>query len=491
LAVVLAVVLTVGSEGRDLDSASGRTAVVTVGGPSGPVIPPGFLGVSIEYPALTVYAGSDPRELNPVFVRLLRNLAPTGTGVVRIGGDSADTTWWRQPRRQRPPGVTFGLTARWLSVARALATAAHARLLMGLDLEANRPALAAAEARAIVRALGPRRLVAFEIGNEAARYRMFAWYHARSGRPVYARSLAYSPADFTREFSAVARLLPPGVPAAGPTFGGPNWMTQLGSFLDRAPRLGLVTYHRYPLNRCLTTPQSPAYPAVTTLLRASSSEGLAEALPHYVALARSDGLALRLDEMNSVACGGKHGVSDVFAAALWAVDALPAIARTGVSGVNVHTFPGAAYGLFSFRHLRRGWVASVTPEYYGLLMFTKAAPAGARLLAIRSSAPQRIRAWATQAADGAVRVVVINPDMHRGELVTVRVPRGAGTAALIRLLAPSATASSGVTLGGRSFGSRTRSGTLGSMTATAVRAVAPGRYIVRMPAASAALLTLR
>ncbi len=31
--------------------------------------------------------------------------------------------------------------------------------------------------------------------------------------------------------------------------------------------------------------------------------------------------------MNSVACGGKAGVSDTFASALWALDALVAVAR--------------------------------------------------------------------------------------------------------------------------------------------------------------------
>ena len=48
--------------------------------------------------------------------------------------------------------------------------------------------------------------------------------------------------------------------------------------------------------------------------------------------------------MNSVACGGKAGVSDTFASALWALDALFAVARSGADGVNLHMFPRARYG---------------------------------------------------------------------------------------------------------------------------------------------------
>jgi hypothetical protein len=52
----------------------------------------GFVGPSIEYPAVTAYAGSDPAAINPVLEHMVRNLAPNQRPVLRIGGDSTDAT---------------------------------------------------------------------------------------------------------------------------------------------------------------------------------------------------------------------------------------------------------------------------------------------------------------------------------------------------------------------------------------------------------------
>ena len=52
------------------------TTVLTVGGPAtGRPIPPGFLGLSLEYSAIPAYAGTNPSAIDPVFVQLIRNLA--------------------------------------------------------------------------------------------------------------------------------------------------------------------------------------------------------------------------------------------------------------------------------------------------------------------------------------------------------------------------------------------------------------------------------
>ena len=121
-------------------------------------------------------------------------------------------------------------------------------------------------------------------------------------------------------------------------------------------------------------PGSSDYPTLANLLSPLASRGLTQGLAPYVATAHEHGAAFRIDELNSVACGGKSGVSNTFASALWALDALFASARTGTDGVNIHTFPGARYGLFTFRRMGSEWSASVRPEYYGLLMFAQAAP---------------------------------------------------------------------------------------------------------------------
>src|SRR5947209_17800101 len=80
-----------------------------------------FVGVSAEYSAIPQYVGRDPRAVDPVLVRLLRALAPSSRPVLRVGGNSADHTWWPVGRVKRPPGVSYMLTKRWLGTARALA----------------------------------------------------------------------------------------------------------------------------------------------------------------------------------------------------------------------------------------------------------------------------------------------------------------------------------------------------------------------------------
>jgi len=74
--------------------------VVTLGSTvRGRPMPDGFVGLSLEYRALLTYLGSDPSAINPVFLRLLRNLGPGQDPVIRIGGDSTDWTWWPVPKR--------------------------------------------------------------------------------------------------------------------------------------------------------------------------------------------------------------------------------------------------------------------------------------------------------------------------------------------------------------------------------------------------------
>lgn len=146
------------------------TVLIDGGLDRGRTIPAGFLGLSLEYPAVEAYAGAAPLAVNPVFEQLIRNLTPGQAPVLRIGGDSSDWTWWPLPGVARPPGVTFTLTQRWVRVTRALAAALDAKLILGINLAAGSPALAAGEASALVDGLGPGAVQALELGNEPELY---------------------------------------------------------------------------------------------------------------------------------------------------------------------------------------------------------------------------------------------------------------------------------------------------------------------------------
>ena len=354
-----------------------------------------------------------------MFEQLVRNLAPNQRPVLRIGGDGTDATWWPVSHLVRPRGVTYSISPRWLAVARALAAGTGARLILGVNLEANQSSIAVAEARSLLSGIGSRSMLALEIGNEPNWYATLPWYRNSGGRLVFGRPRTYDLRTFSAEFSALGKRLP-NVALAGPTVGALRWLQNLRGFLAAEPTLRVVTLHRYPLNRCFTTPGSANYPTVANMLSTSASRGLAAGIGRYVAIAHQRGDTFRIDEMNSVACGGKAGVSDTFASALWALDVLFAVARSGADGVNIHTFRGARYGLFTFQRASAGWAAFVRPEYYGLLMFAQAAPPGARLLSVTRSGIPDVRAWATRGADGRTRLVLINDDVWHSHVVSVR-----------------------------------------------------------------------
>jgi hypothetical protein len=464
---------------------------VRIGAPTpGRPIPPGYVGLSLEFNAVLPYTGRARGTVNPVFAELVRNLAPGQAPVLRIGGDSTDWTWWPVAGRSRPRGVSYTLSPLWLENTRTLARELGAHLILGVNLEANEPALARAEADAFLNALGSS-VQALEIGNEPNAYPSFPYYHSAPRDPEFSRSKRYEFSAFAADFARFRRSLP-SVPLAGPTVGGFGWLAPLRSFLRAEPSVRVATFHRYPLNRCFTKPSSPTYPTVGNLLSPDASRGLVAGLRRYVTIAHRAGASFRIDEMQSVACGGKRGLSDTFAAALWSLDAIFSAVQQGADGVNFHTFPGARYQLFSFS--RANGSATVRPEYYGLALFAQAAPPGSRLLSLRTSGPESVRAWATRGRDGRLRVLLINDDTGHSHVVRVSLPGAGGggsprLASVERLRAPNALATSGVTLGGRQFAAGT--GRLSGPNRASRLAAGPGgRYTVTLPRASAALVTI-
>jgi hypothetical protein len=456
--------------------------------PKGQAMPPGFTGVSLEYRALGIYAGRDPLAVDPVLVGLLKGLTPGQSPVIRIGGDSTDGTWWPIRGMVPPGGIYYRLTDGWLRTTRALAADLKAKLILGINLAAGRPAIAAAEGRAFVQGIGRRYIQSFEIGNEPDLYGVFPWYRDRRGHLYRSRGRKYNLSDYTKEFTHWSKALP-SVPLAGPATSGPAWMGKLGHFISAEPRLKLVTYHRYPLRACVTDPTSSSYASIPNLLADSSAAGLARGLASYARVAHAHHRPLRLSEINSASCEGSAGVSDSFASALWALDTMFNMASVGVDGVNFHMLPGSNYELFTVSHSSTGaWQAFVHPEYYGLLMFAQAFPPGAHLLPVSAPAGP-VKVWATQAADGAIRVTLINKDPNAEHDVQLQLPGVPGRASLETLQAPSVSATSGVTIGGQTFGAQTTTGTLPGPPATTPLDPASGTYTVSLPAGSAALLT--
>lgn len=487
MSVAVAVVLAPVATASPSPSPAATPPVIRVEGPTtSRPIPPGFLGLSLEYFAIQAYAGTDPTALNPVFVQLIRSLAPGQAPELRIGGDSTDSTWWPVPGTPTPGGVSESLTPGWIATTKALAAATGAKLTLGINLEADSATVAGAEADQLVAGLGPSQIEALEPGNEPELYGTFTW--GRTGKP--GRPHGYDFAAFSRDFTRIARALPK-VPLAGPASGAPKWFKDVARFLAGHGQVVVTTLHRYPLQLCYVLKDNPIYPTISNLMSSRSSRGLADSVAATVKASHARHIPVRIDEMNTIGCGTNRAVGESFASALWAIDAMFNMARVGVDGVNISSFPGATDELFSFSQPHGQWQGQVMPEYYGLDMFAQAAPAGSRLLTVSPTGAGQVRAWATRAPDHTIRIVLINEGPH-ASVLRVRVPAGtrAGAGTLEYLMAPSLKARTGVTLGGQSFGASTATGLLAGAPKTNAVAPSRGEYALRVPAASAAMLTV-
>jgi hypothetical protein len=467
--------------------------IVTIG-PTLPVQPVGstFLGFSFEYWALRGYAGTNPHAIDPVFEQLISNLTAGAPTVIRIGGVSTDRTWWPIEGLQRSPAAWYTLTRRRLEVAAALATATNAQLIMGVNLESDSSIEAAAETHAMMTLIGPSLIDGIELGNEPELYGS-RWFYRQDGQEYFARPPTWGFQSFMSDYLNVAATLGD-VPLAGPAVGAYTWLSEVGAYLD-AEHVAVVTLHRYPLQSCGASPGQSNYPSIPNLLSSASSVGLADGLQPYVALAHAHGEVVRNAEMNSVSCGTARGSANTFAGALWVLDALFAMASVGVDGVNIHTYSGAADQLFSIKHVGSRWRAYVAPEYYGVLMFSQAAPPGSQLLHVSGlSGLSTLRAWATVTPTGQTNLVLINDATDRPESVTVRLPERMSPPTVERLEAPSVDSTTRVTIGGETFGSQTTTGLLSRALRgeTLRRDKPPSRartYRIQLPAASAAMLT--
>jgi Glycosyl hydrolase family 79 C-terminal beta domain len=485
--------------------ANAAAITVSVAGRSAsPPLANNYLGLALTYQGVTRWSGPASRPADPVLVQLIRNLTPHGHPVLRIGGVSADRSWWPIKGYRKPIGIWYDLTPKWAASLRGLARAAQARLILGVNLEADRPTLVRVESHQLVRRIGRRYIDSLQIGNEPNLYRTVPWYallkgrpvpqYLNTGTPVYSRPPSWGPAAYAAE---IARLLPtlPRLPISGPDASGPDngassWIGAFARFLHPPGRAVTVTAHAYAAVKCVRNPASPAFPSIPHMLALAASRDQLNGLEGDIALARGHGDGFRVDEMGTVSCSGLRGVSNSMASALWVLDALFSMDRAGVSGVNLHAVNGIN-ALFVPRYAHGRWRATVEPWYYGALMFAQAAPAGARLLPVSNATHADTRVWATLGRDRAVRVLVINDSIGSATAVRVRNPSGYGRqpATIERLRAPGgADATRGVTLGGRSFG-RTETGLLHAPNTQRVRRRG-GAYAVTLPPASAALLTL-
>jgi hypothetical protein len=394
-----------------------------------------FLGLSFEAVALgqlSQYA--DRGDL----VRLLRSLGP---GMLRFGGITADeNVAWTDAATPRPAWAASTIGPAQLHALGVLARRTGWHVLLTVGLAHYEPTAAAREVAAAHRALGPD-LAAVEIGNESDAYGS----HGFRALPWLAQGYEEEVGSYREAIEALTH----GVPIAGPDVSGSGIFQEWGEEEALSQRPALLTGHHYPLG-CAQTPP----PSIEALLSAATREREARSLATYLSVSQTYGIPLRIDETNSVSCGGVAGISNTFASALWATAYIAQAMAAGTAGINLQGNPANCSGYTPLCGPDPAAVAKgrlhAEPSWYALLLTRSLVgerPLPTTILA--EGSPDLLAA--SFAGPGRSRKVVLVDDEPVGTspaLLRLDLGRGAGVARVLRLTAPSPSATSGVLLGG-------------------------------------------
>ena len=218
-----------------------------------------------------------------------------------------------------------------------------------------------------------------------------------------------------------------------------------------------------------------------------------QSLGRFMSVARASGIPFRLDEANSVSCGGTAGISNTFASALWAMGYIAQATAAGVSGINLQGNPINCRGYSPLcagtPRLMASGVLHPQPEWYALLLARSLI--GARPLPTTLSSPgsPNVVVQAYKAAGGRLRLVVVDdePPGARPAPLRIDVRRSYRWASVLSLRAPMPSASTGVTLGGQAV---TRGGSWHATPPVTPLVRRHGAIALTVPASSAALVTL-
>jgi hypothetical protein len=387
------------------------------------------VGLSLEYPTMAqdLGAGACPSAA------LIAELRRLGSPPLALAGESQDLT--------APPGALTGAAPSWetatlyslptpfWSQLHCLLSGAGDPLSVGLNLRKGVPSWAtqmvAGAQSAATNGLE------FSLGNEPDLYSQHNY--AALAEPVPNAELAA-----VNLYLQLAGALLPAVgtlPTIGPELAIPAlWRRQLPRVIAQLHER-TVGVHQYPLSAC-NGPGGVTLPALLAPAAAAAPHSLA----WVVADASAAGAPAIISEANSASCGGRAGVSDTPAAAVWAVRFVLSALQTGFQEVRFH-LSGGPYDPFLVsgasvidRPLESALVAlnqwlpigasiRTIPGVHGLLA-TAIAPA-------TGAPPGAPSSGATAATPGAPQLILDNESAKQQTVVL----RGAG-AVQVGLLSP-------------------------------------------------------
>ncbi len=477
-------------------------------GPQAGSVPLNYTGLSYELAQLT-----DPQFFSAANRELVTHFRLLSThGVLRIGGNTSEFCWFEAdaatpaPTLRVPPGKLednwmphrlFAIKPEAIDALAGFLRATDWKLIYGLNFGNSTPERAATEAAYVAKAVGER-LEFFQIGNEPDLYK-----NASNGT----RPPGWGFDDYLREWTGYAEAIAARV--AGARFGGPDvnsasdWVTRFGNEIapELRTRLTTLTGHYYAEG-------PPNDPRVTTERLLAGNAKIAAGMAEIEAVTGAHELVYRMTEGNSCYRGGKPGMSNAFASALWAGDYMLQLASLGCAGVNLHGGGGSFLSAGLGDHtpgmdvaktpqaMKSGFYTPIfsepdspvkaMPIFYGMLLANQFA-GGAMMKVDGLDVDGKVEganatAYAARAGSG-FKVALFNKDELKAVDVSLRTPAKVHRATAWRLQAPALDSTEGVTLAGAEI----RAGQWSPRVVEPV-AVRNGVARTRIPASSAALV---
>jgi hypothetical protein len=352
--------------------AHAQTAPVAITMPSarGPVMPQDFTGLSYE--AGQLYNADYFSPSNAALIATFKGLSEHG--VLRMGGHLSNITVWEGVGQDDPKqlrGVQHGIDDYWewplvdptvqrnrkgmithraIENLRGFLDAVNWRLIYGLNFACGSAARAADEAVFVSQVMGDR-LIAFVIGNEPDGFAQDQFFRPKS----------YNFDQYIAEYDEWVRTVRAKTPHA--RFAGPDTEGKVETWVKGFARhekrdAVLLTSHFYGMG-----PASDPHMTAERLLRKVNPDLEAQIAGVHETSALSGGVPYRMDEGNSCFGGGRPGVSDAYASALWAADYMLRAASEGFAGVNLH---GGGVGIYTPIETSEKSAAAPRPVYYGM-----------------------------------------------------------------------------------------------------------------------------
>ena len=362
---------------------------------------------------------------NTAMIKLLTLLGPS---VLRIGGNSVDTSSWM--------GAIPDLTPIQKSDVDALADFAKASgwsVIYGINMANNTTANLVDEARYATAKLGDT-LLGFEIGNEPDLYTLYDTKRFTEKAYIGFSTAWQTMAAALREELSLAILTGPATAYNLDTYTVP-FVKQHSS------KIAMLTHHYYRGDG-----KSDAS-TMDTLLRPDTA--LQGNLHKLAGAAQGLSMGFRIGECNSFYDGGAPGVSNAYGTALWALDFIFTCALAQCSGVNFHGGGSTSYSPITDNG--KGEVTSVRPLFYGMAMFAQLAQ-GTKGYAVPATVTldqsMNFTAYGVVGDAGTNNVLLINKDALTTVATTVTVDISIGSMQMLALTGPCLMSTDGILLAG-------------------------------------------